>query len=301
MIVVIAGPTGVGKTELSLKIAEHYRTDIISGDSMQVYKGLDIGTAKVSPADQERITHHMIDVLEPTEPFSVAFYQRQVRLLIETLKKEEKLPLIVGGTGFYIKSVLHDYEFEESARDFDFEAAHDETDNETLYEMLKELDIEAARNLHPNNRRRVLHALKRAKAGNPIGKHYKKDEKRYDYLLIVLSMKRATLYERIDARVDAMFDAGLLEEARALYDMDASYTAENAIGYKEIFGYFNGEYSLEAAKELIKRNTRRFAKRQFTYFRRQFDAVTIDVTEKTSDDLKETVISLIDQHRRKKP
>ncbi len=297
MIVVITGPTGVGKTELSLAVAEHYCTEIISGDAMQVYKGMDIGTAKVNKEERAAIRHHMIDILSPQEAFSVANYQKAVREHIETMYTAGKLPLIVGGTGFYIKSVLHDFDFTDTKRDFTYEKKLEALNDETLHEKLVELDPDAAKTLHPHNRKRVLQALRRAESGQLKSASTNQDKALYDYLIIVLDMEREKLYHRIETRVDAMFAQGLLEEARKIYDENPAYTAANAIGYKELFGYFAGSYDLPEAKRLIKRNTRRYAKRQLTYFRNQFDAKIIDVDAVNQQHLVASVIALIDKHK----
>ena len=295
MVVVIAGPTGVGKTALSIEVAKHYDTEIISGDSMQVYKTLDIGTAKVTAEEADGIPHHMIDILSPEEPFSVAMYQREVRALIKRFEDKGKLPLIVGGTGFYIKSVLHDFDFDGSVRDEDYDRRYRDLDNKTLHERLKAKDPKSADTIHQNNRKRVLQALIRAEEGTPKSARTEGETPLYDYCLIVLRMERTTLYERINQRVDAMIQAGLLKEARALYEKGPSSTAAQAIGYKELFEYFEGHVTLETAIETIKRNTRRYAKRQYTYFFNQFDPHVIDVDGKDIKTISSEAISIIDR------
>lgn len=278
MIVVIAGPTGVGKTTLSLALAKHYQTEIISGDAMQIYQGLDIGTAKVTPEQQAEVKHHMIDILPPQKSYSVANFQRDVRAKITEIKDKKQLPFIVGGTGFYIKSVLHDFEFEATKRDFTLENTYRDIDNKTLYKRLQNLDAKTALKLHPNNRKRILQAIIQAEKGQPISQKTNQAKPVYDYTIIILNKKRALLYEAIEERVDKMFAKGLLKEAQKLYQQDLSYTAKQAIGYQELFAYFDGKLSLEEAKIQIKRNTRRYAKRQMTYFKHQFDGHIIDTT-----------------------
>jgi len=286
MIVCIVGPTGVGKTKLSLALAKAFNTELISGDSVQVYKDLDIGSAKVTKEEQAQVTHHMIDILSPEQPFSVALYQTMVRDKIALFEKKGLLPIIVGGTGFYIKSVLHDFNFENSERDTGFETLMNDVNDETLYEQLSALDPQAARKLHPNNRKRVLHALKRAKDGNKISDNQNQDKPLYDYLMIGLDLDRDTLYDRINKRVDQMFEEGLVAEVKALYHNSIHTHAVSAIGYKELYEYFDGNQSLEEAKRLIKRNSRRYAKRQYTYFKNQFNVHWI----KTNlDDFDETI------------
>ncbi len=300
MVVVITGPTGVGKTKLSLEIATHYNTAIISGDSMQIYKGLDIGTAKASKEEQSLIKHHMIDILPPQESFSVALYQKQVRALIEQFKLNNKLPLIVGGTGFYIKSVLHDFNFEASHPDEDFIKKHEPFDRETLYEMLSEKDSEAARLIHPNNKKRVIQALYKTHNTSHHTSTKNGETPLYDYCLIVLRRNRETLYQIINDRVDEMIENGLVQEAKKLYQSHPSLTAQKAIGYKELFEYFDGATTLKESIELIKRNTRRYAKRQFTYFYNQFEPFIIDVDNKSLSTLKNEAIQIIDNNMMKK-
>ena len=276
MIVVIVGPTGVGKTKLSVELAKYYGTEIISGDSVQVYKELNIGSAKVTKEEMQGIKHHMIDVLEPSEDFSVAIYQKMVREKIKEFEDKDLLPLIVGGTGLYIKSVLYKYNFSDTKRDHAFEEERKEVDNETLHQELKEKDPVSADKIHPNNRKRVLQALQRAET-HKVSSETSKDEKVYDFLMIGLRMDREELYQRINNRVDQMLEEGLLEEVRGLYEKGISYTASQAIGYKELFAYFDGKTSLEEAVETIKTKSRQYAKKQFTFFNNQFDVHWIDV------------------------
>jgi len=276
MIVVIVGPTGVGKTKLSVELAQYYGTEIISGDSVQVYKELNIGSAKVTKEEMQGIKHHMIDVLEPSEDFSVAIYQKMVREKIKEFEDKDLLPLIVGGTGLYIKSVLYKYNFSDTKRDHAFEEERKEVDNETLHQELKEKDPVSADKIHPNNRKRVLQALQRAET-HKVSSETSKDEKVYDFLMIGLRMDREELYQRINNRVEQMLEEGLLEEVRGLYEKGISYTASQAIGYKELFAYFDGKTSLEEAVETIKTKSRQYAKKQFTFFNNQFDVHWIDV------------------------
>ncbi len=297
MIIVITGPTGVGKTALSLEIAKQYDVEIISGDSMQIYKGMDIGTAKISKQEQAHVPHHMIDIIIPEESFSVADYQRTVRAHIKAIQKRGRIPLIVGGTGFYIKSALHDYRFEGKASSDAFVEAHKDQTPMALYNELKSLDSDAAKKIHPHNRKRVLRALEKAKSGTPISGENKGESPLYDYLLITLTMDREALYERINARVDAMVEEGLLKEARDLYFRDIAKTAKGAIGYKELFEYFDGLITLEEAVSRIKQNTRRFAKRQITYFKHQFNPYWFDVGNHDFDDVTKQVLTLIQHHK----
>jgi len=292
MIVVIVGPTGVGKTKLSVELAKHFHTEIISGDSVQVYKDLDIGSAKVREEEMDGIKHHMIDVLEPSDDFSVALYQSMVREKIDEFEKRNLMPIIVGGTGLYIKSVLYNYNFSDTKRDHSYEEEVSHLDNETLHKELEKKDKESANKIHPNNRKRVLQALQRADT-HKVSSEQGKDEKVYDFLMIGLSMDRELLYERINQRVDQMIDEGLVEEARRLYQRDISYTAAQAIGYKELFAHFDGDLSFEEAIDLIKTKSRQYAKKQFTFFRNQFDVHWIDVDIKHFDQTVEQAIQYI--------
>lgn len=295
MIVAIVGPTGVGKTRLSLELAKHYNVEIISGDSMQIYKGMDIGTAKIDKTAREKVPHHMIDIITPDTSFSVADYQSRVRRTIDAIQEKGKTPMIVGGTGFYIKSVLHDFNFKGSRTSEDFLKRYDSHTPLELYKRLQSLDPKTAKKVHPHNKKRVLRAIERAEEGEPLSEEDKGDQPLYDYQLIVLTMERATLYQVINERVETMFEKGLLEEARSLFKTDLAKTAREAIGYKELFEYFSGAISLEEAKHKIKRNTRRFAKRQMTYFKNQFSPHFIRVDDKPFDEVISDAIRLIDQ------
>ena len=291
MIIVIVGPTGVGKTALSIELAKALNTEIISGDSIQVYKGMNIGSAKVTEAEASGVKHHMVDILEPTEEFSVALYQKYVRSAIDDLYQRGKTPIIVGGTGFYIKSALHNFDFSEAHRDHDYDAKFEDTRNEALHQQLIQLDPDAAEMIHPNNRKRVIQALFRAEQGVKRSEQTKQHQPLYDYRIIGLTMPKDKLYERINQRVEMMFHQGLVYEVKALYDQKVDSQAIQAIGYKELYQYFNQEVSLETAKELIKRNSRRYAKRQYTYFNHQFNIRWFNVNP---DDFPQTISDVKD-------
>ncbi len=292
MIVSIVGPTGVGKTRLAIVLAKRFDGEIVSADSVQIYKGLDIGSAKAGEAERKAVPHHLLDIANPSEEYSVARFQKDAREAIEDIKKRRKLPFLVGGTGFYQKSVLHDFRFENTYRDKTFEAEMSAHDNESLYQRLKRLDPKAAANIHPNNRKRLLHALSRAMRDNPLGEESRGDTKLYDYVMIALHMQRETLHQVIEARVEAMFEEGLLEEAEFLYRHRPS-KAEEAIGYKECFAYFDGRISLEEAKKRIVIHSRQYAKRQYTYFRNQFDAYWITVDAHSFEDTIEEAANIL--------
>lgn len=276
MIIVIIGPTGIGKTKLSLAIAKHYNTEIISGDSVQVYKGLNIGSAKIMENEMEGIKHHLIDILEPTEDFSVALFQRIVRNKIKDLSDKGMIPLIVGGTGLYIKSVLYDYNFSNSSRDKSLNELYQDLSNEEVHNILKEKDYNASLNIHMNNRKRVLQAISRSK-DNKVSKNKNKDIPIYDFKIIGLTLERELLYEIINNRVDLMIKEGLIEEVKSLYDKGVKSNSVSAIGYKELYTYFDGDYELEEAINKIKQHSRNLAKKQLTFFNNQFNVNWINV------------------------
>ncbi|MFW5895041.1 MAG: tRNA (adenosine(37)-N6)-dimethylallyltransferase MiaA [Bacillota bacterium] len=300
MIITIVGPTGVGKTKLSLELAKHFDVEIISGDSMQIYKGMDIGTAKIDPISREKVPHHMIDIITPDTSFSVADYQTKVRGLIKSIESKGKDPLIVGGTGFYIKSVLHDFNFKGTKTSEDFLRRHKDQTPMALYRKLQALDPATAKKVHPHNKKRVLRAIERAEEGAPLSEEKKGDTPLYPYVLMVLYMEREKLYAVINERVDQMFEEGLLDEARALWKKDLAKTAREAIGYKELFEYFDGLVTLDEAKRKIKQNTRRFAKRQMTYFKNQFDPYFIRVDDKPFEEVVETAKQHIESFHKQK-
>ena len=290
-VICIVGPTAVGKTKLSIELAKQLKGEIISGDSMQIYKTMDIGTAKATIEEREGIVHHLIDEKNPEEPYSVAEFQKTVRAKIDQIKSRGNMPIIVGGTGLYIKSVLYDYEFagESETKEVDDEKYKD-FDNEALHQKLAEVDEEAAKTIHPNNRKRVIRALEIFETSGVKKSEMiqtQQHELIYDVALIGLTDDRDVLYDRINKRVDVMFETGLVEEVRALFEAGIPQTAQSirAIGYKELYDYFNGLTSLEECKELIKRNSRRYAKRQYTWFNNQMDVkwfkVDVNQFEKT--------------------
>ncbi len=271
-VIVVVGPTAVGKTKISIELAKRYNLDVISGDSVAVYKRLDIGSAKPTKEEMDGVKHHLIDVLEPTEQFDVATFQHMVRDIID----KNDLSLICGGTGLYVQSVLFNYEFKAQKRDEDFQEKFSHLSNEELYNLLLEKDPNIDREkLHPNNRKRVLRALEvMDELNESIHSFNKKKEALYDYYIVYLNMNRQKLYERINKRVDTMIKDGLIEEVKALYD-DGIYP--HAIGYQELVPYFEGEISLETAIEEIKKNTRHLAKRQETWFKNQMESHFYDV------------------------
>jgi tRNA dimethylallyltransferase len=290
-LLVLIGPTAIGKTRLSLELAAKYECEIISGDSMQVYKGMDIGTAKASNAEQRLVPHHLIDIHDPEDPFSVAEFQELVRDLIPEIHKRGKLPFIVGGTGLYIESVCYDYRFTDVGTDQQFrddqDAFADRSGEEALHDKLRAIDPESAERLHRNDRRRVIRALEIAHvSGIPLSEHMANQTKGspYDLCIIGLTMDRTLLYKRIEERIDAMMEAGLTEEVHSLLAAGCPKDAVSmkGLGYKEIVSYLEGELTLEAAVILLKRNTRHYAKRQLSWFRHMKEINWVDVTDQTN-------------------
>ena len=276
MITVIVGPTAVGKSKLAIELAKRMNAEIISGDSVQVYKHLDIGSAKITVAEQEGIVHHLIDVYDLETPYSVADFQREVRAKIKEIEARGHSVIICGGTGFYLKAALFNYVFEHQGRQLDFESSLQEKTNEELYHWLQDIDPESAAKFHPNNRVRVLRALGYyLQTGEVISKESSKDEPLYEAVFIGLSMERELLYKRINQRVDQMMSQGLLREVEGLM---ASQEHIQAIGYNELFDYLNGMTSLDEAVELIKQHSRQLAKRQWTWFRNQMPVHWLEAT-----------------------
>lgn len=263
-VIVVVGPTAVGKTKISIELAKRYNCEIISGDSVAVYKKLNIGSAKPTISEMQGVKHHLIDVLEPAEKYSVADFQAEARKIMDN----NKLSLICGGTGLYVQGALFNYEFEASRRDLDFGKKYEHLSNDELYAILLKNDPNIDKEkLHPNNRKRVLRALEVLEEnGKSIHSYNKRNEALYDYFIVYLSMPRELLYERINKRVDIMMNDGLLKEVKDLYDKGIY---PHAIGYQEFIPYFEGAVSLETAVEEVKKNTRHLAKRQETWFKNQ--------------------------------
>lgn len=298
-VLCIVGPTAVGKTKMSIELAKQLNGEIISGDSMQIYRGMDIGTAKATMDERQGIPHHLIDEKNPDEPYSVAAFQQTVRAKMEEIKSRGKLPIIVGGTGLYIKSVLYDYEFagESESKDID-EAKYGHLSNEELHAKLAAVDEAGAKDIHPNNRKRVIRALEIYEtSGVKKSEMIEKQEHKmiYDACLIGLTDDRNVLYDRINKRVDTMYETGLVEEVKALFDegIPAESQSIRAIGYKELYDYFKGLISLEESKELIKRNSRRYAKRQYTWFNNQMDVTWFKVDVQHFDKTVQEVLTYV--------
>ncbi|WP_423410103.1 tRNA (adenosine(37)-N6)-dimethylallyltransferase MiaA [Heyndrickxia sp. MSNUG] len=285
-LIVLIGPTAVGKTKLSIELAKKFNGEIISGDSMQVYKGMDIGTAKVTNEEMEGIPHHLIDIKEPDESFSTAEFQELVRTKIDEISSRGRIPMIVGGTGLYIQSVIYDYHFTDAPSDLSFrnmlEKEAEEHGQDYLHERLRAVDPESASRIHPNNLRRVIRALEIIHCtGKTAAELQEKQspELLYDTAIIGLTMDRELLYNRINLRVDLMLEQGLLEEVKYFYDQGLKDCQSiQAIGYKELYDYFAGKIDLETAVENLKQNSRRYAKRQLTWFRNKMNVEWFDMS-----------------------
>lgn len=280
-VVAIVGPTASGKTALSIELAKQYHGEIINGDSMQVYKGLDIGTAKITEEEMEGVPHHLLSFLEPTDSFSVADYQKLVRGKIAEIQARGKLPIIVGGSGLYVQAVLYDFQFTDEQVDEEARKAYyaelEKLGPEAMHAKLAALDPKTAETIHPNNTRRVIRALEMIELSG-VSKASEAQNRGeiplYNHLIIGLgqNMDREELYDRINRRVDMMMEKGLLEEVKGLWEQNIrGVQSIQAIGYKEIYDYLDGKCSLEEAIEAIKQNSRRYAKRQLTYFRNKMD------------------------------
>lgn len=291
-LIVVAGPTASGKTSLAIAIAKRFSGEVISADSMQIYKYMDIGTAKPDEAEREGIVHHMMDVVYPDEPFSVFDYAAQARQIISDCHRRGSLPIVAGGTGLYINHLIYNIELLEDSGSEKVRAELEERLRsegiEKLYSELGEIDIEAREKIHINNTKRVLRALEifyaTGKTMTEQNKLSRKNESSFNTLMMIPDHKREVLYERINKRVDIMFEMGLIKEVKRLIDLGYSkdLNSMQAIGYKEMFALFEGSCSEEEAKELIKQNSRRYAKRQLTWFKRNEEALWLsgDIEEK---------------------
>ena len=267
MILVVVGPTGVGKTKMSIELAKYYDAEIINADSMQVYRGLDIGTAKVSESEKENIVHHLFDICDVNDMYTVCEYQRDGRKIIKDLENKNKNIVIVGGTGLYIKALLYDYQFKEEKELDDYNYLS----NEEIMDKIKKYDNNC--DIHINNRKRLVRYLN--KLEQDLNTLKTGNNKLYDFKIIGLTTDRETLYKKIDDRVDKMIKDGLLSEVKYFYDKNINSKAINTgIGYKELYQYFDGKITLDEAIDLIKKNSRRYAKRQYTFFKNQFDNIT---------------------------
>jgi len=265
MVIVIVGPTGVGKTKLSIELAHKYNGEVINADSTQVYRGLDIATAKVTESEKEGVVHHLIDIKDVSEDYTVYDFQKDCRACIDDILSRGKTPIIVGGTGLYVKAALYDYSFEDEASHFDYS----DVSSDDLYDRLISIDPDTE--IHRNNRKRIERALSYYDStGKLLSDKEKSSKLLYDSIFIGLTTDRDILYDRINKRVDVMVDNGLIDEAKRIYDCGVrSKAIMTPIGYKELFDYFSGNSDLESCLDLIKQRSRNYAKRQYTWFNNQ--------------------------------
>jgi tRNA dimethylallyltransferase len=295
-LIILTGPTAAGKTKISIELARRLDGEIISADSMQVYRHMDIGSAKIKQEEMQGIKHYLVDIMEPTEEFNIVLFQKYAKEAIEEIYAKGKIPIMVGGTGFYIQSVLYDIDFNESDEDSglrrELSEIAMEKGNEYLHDMLKECDPKAAEAIHANNVKRVIRAIEYYRqTGNRISEHNELEREKqsaYDSYYFVLTDEREKLYHNIDKRVDMMLEEGLVDEVKALMEMGCKRESVSmqGLGYKEIIDYLEGELTLDEAVYKIKRDTRHFAKRQLTWFRRERDVIWINKTKFAYDDNK---------------
>ena len=293
-LVILTGPTAVGKTGLSIALAKAIGAEIINADSMQVYRGMDIGSAKITADEMQGVPHHLIDILEPSQDFSVYEFQKAAKAAVGDILSRGRIPLLVGGTGFYIQALLRDVDFNEEAVDESYRnelLQLAEKAPQELHNRLALVDPEAAADIHPNNLKRIMRALEFARVnGSAISDHNREQKNRpspYNFACFVLTRDRAELYERIDARVDRMMEQGLLKETELLKaaGLQAGMTAAHGLGYRELLQYLDGAISLEEAVRLIKQNTRHYAKRQLTWFRREPYVTWLDADRHSQQEL----------------
>ena len=307
-LIVLTGPTAVGKTSLSISLAKAVNGEIISADSMQVYKKMDIGSAKIRPEEMQGVKHYLVDVLEPEEEFHIVKFQQMAKEAMEEIYEKGKIPILVGGTGFYIQAVTRDIDFTEAQQENTYRAELEklaETEGaEYLHDRLKEVDPTSADTIHANNVKRVIRALEfYHQNGTPISAHNEEQKKQtspYNLAYFVLNAPRDILYERIDKRVDQMLEEGLVKEVEGLKreGYHRGMVSMQGLGYKEILAYLEGEYPLEEAVRILKRDTRHFAKRQLTWFRRESDVIWVDKDKFHWDEkeILEYMLSVLKEH-----
>lgn len=304
-LVILTGPTAVGKTKLSVELAKRINGEIISADSMQVYRRMNIGTAKVTEDEKDNVPHHLIDILEPWEDFNVVAFQSYAKNAVKDILDRGKIPIVVGGTGFYIQALLYGIDFTENENDVSLrKQLEEESDKDggiALHQYLMQVDPAAAKAIHPNNRKRVIRAVEFYKlTGQRISEHneaQRMNETIYNSAYFVLNMDREKLYRRIDYRVDLMMKEGLVKEVQDLLaeGCTPNMISMQGLGYKEIIRYLNHEISLEEAVYILKRDTRHFAKRQLTWFRRERDVIWLNKDEAESNVLNDIISSLKDK------
>ncbi len=288
-IIVICGPTASGKTKLGIKVAKKIDGEIISCDSMQIYKEMDIGTAKPTKEEQEQIVHHLIDFVDPNCRYSVADFKQNATETIKDILERGKTPILVGGTGLYLNSLIYNIEFKEEKTDFEYRNEMEKYDNEELYTKAKLIDEEATNKISINDRKRLIRVLEIYHTTGKTKTQLEKESRKkleYDYRVFVLNMDREKLYERINSRVDHMIEQGLIDEVKRINNKYNSFpTAMQGLGYKEVVEYLNNEICKEEMIEKIKQETRRYAKRQLTWFRNYKQAIWLDANNNDNDEI----------------
>ena len=308
-LIILAGPTASGKTSVSIDLAKRIGGEIVSADSMQVYRGMDVGTAKIKADEMQGVKHYLINVLDPTEDFNIVKFQDMVKYYIEEIKRNGHIPILVGGTGFYIQSVIYDIDFDTQDDNGDIRKAleeeYDKMGADFMYEKLKKIDSVSAENIHKNNKKRIIRAIEYFLINNALisahNESQRKKDSPYDFRFFVLNPPRDILYDRINQRVDKMVDEGLVEEVKDL--KNAGLSIENismqGIGYKEILEYLDGEITLDEAIDNIKQNTRHMAKRQVTWFKREKDVIYINPFEfENNEKIVDYMVEKIDMERK---
>ena len=308
-LIILAGPTASGKTSVSIDLAKRIGGEIVSADSMQVYRGMDVGTAKIKADEMQGVKHYLINVLDPTEDFNIVKFQDMVKYSIEEIKRNGHIPILVGGTGFYIQSVIYDIDFDTQDDNGDIRKAleeeYDKMGADFMYEKLKKIDSVSAENIHKNNKKRIIRAIEYFLINNALisahNESQRKKDSPYDFRFFVLNPPRDILYDRINQRVDKMVDEGLVEEVKDL--KNAGLSIENismqGIGYKEILEYLDGEITLDEAIDNIKQNTRHMAKRQVTWFKREKDVIYINPFEfENNEKIVDYMVEKIDVERK---
>ncbi len=294
-VIVITGPTGIGKTEISIEVAKKINGIIINTDASQFKKDLNIGTAKIKKGEQKKIRHELIDFLDIDEKFSIYDYQKKVRPLIEECFKKNIFPILVGGSGLYIKSALFDYRLTAKTRDFEFEKKYINFSNQDLHDALTKIDKVSSERIHPNNRRRILRALEIAESGKKQNQENGETKLLYDTIFINLSTDRKKLYERINDRFEKMISDGWIEEVKSLKENKVNFDNIIEIGYKELNDYLTGNLSYNDCAEIIKQKTRNYAKRQITWMKNQFDCENIEVNYENLDETIFKIINIIEK------
>ena len=308
-LIILAGPTASGKTSVSIDLAKRIGGEIISADSMQVYRGMDVGTAKIKADEMQGVKHYLINVLDPTEDFNIVKFQNMVKYSIEEIKRNGHIPILVGGTGFYIQSVIYDIDFDTQDDNGDIRKAleeeYDKMGADFMYEKLKKIDSVSAENIHKNNKKRIIRAIEYFLINNALISVHNESQRMkdspYDFRFFVLNPPRDILYDRINQRVDKMVDEGLVEEVKDLKNagLSSANISMQGIGYKEILEYLDGEITLDEAIDNIKQNTRHMAKRQVTWFKREKDVIYINPFEfENNEKIVDYMVEKIDMERK---